>query len=321
MAILITGGTGFLGVSLARRLLERGEKVVLFARSSHLDRISDIKDEITLIQGDLKVWPEVMNAVRDNDIKDIFHFGAMLSTPSEQNPWAAYETNVRGTMHALEAARLFGVNRFIFSSSASVFGHGIGDTVTDDTLQRPGNLYGLHKLYVELLGRFYRRKFNLDFRSLRYAGVIGPGATNIMVNQFNSWMIENAALGKPYECYGTPDIQSPVTYFKDAIRAAEMLYYAPKEKIKTINYNVIGVSPGEKVSDLEKAIKKFIPEAIITYKPDPATMEFFASYPVRIIDDSRASEEWGWTRQYTSFEKIVEDFIYEVRNNPKLYGL
>ncbi len=100
-----------------------------------------------------------------------------------------------------------------------------------------------------------------------------------------------------------------------------MLYDAPKENIITVNYNVIGVSPAEKVSDLEKAIKKFIPEAVITYKPDQATMDFFASYPVRAIDDSCAAEEWGWTRQYTSFEKIVEDFIYEVRNNPHLYGL
>lgn len=321
MAILITGGTGFLGTSLARYLLDRGERVVLFSRSSHLDRISDIKDKITLVQGDLKVWPEVMNVVRDYKIEDIFHFGAMLSTPSEKNPWAAYETNVGGTMHALEAARLFGVNRFIFASSAAVFGHGIGDTVTDDTLQRPGNLYGMHKLYGELLGRFYRRKFDLDFRSLRYAGVIGPGATNIMVSQYNSWMIENAVLGKPYECFVTPDVQIPVTYFKDAIRATHMLYDAPRGKVKTVNYNVVGVSPAEKVSDLEKAIKKFIPEAVITYKPDRATMDFFSGKPVRAIDDSRASEEWGWTRQYTSFEKIVEDFIYEVKNNPHLYGL
>ena len=74
MAILITGGTGFLGTSLARRMLDRGERVVLFARSLHLDRISDIKDKITLVQGDLKVWPEVMNVVRDYNIEDIFHF-------------------------------------------------------------------------------------------------------------------------------------------------------------------------------------------------------------------------------------------------------
>ena len=283
MAILITGGTGFLGTSLARRMLEKGKEVILFARSLHLDRISDIRDKVTLVQGDLKVWPEVVNVVRDNKVEDIFHFGTMLSTPSEQNPWAAFETNVCGTMYTLEAARLFGVNRFIFASSVSVFGHGIGETVTDDTLQRPGNLYGMHKLYGELLGRFYRRKFNLDFRSLRYAGVIGPGATNIMVSQYNSWMIENAALGKPYECFVTPDVQISVTYFKDAIRATEMLYDAPKESIKTINYNVVGVSPAEKVADLEKAIKKFIPEAAITYNPDRATIDFFSGYPVNGI--------------------------------------
>jgi len=321
MPILITGGTGFLGSALARRLVQRGEEVVLFATTPRLERLADIKDKIKFVQGDLKVWNDVLNVVSNNNISGIFHMGAMLSTPSEQNPWASFQTNVAGTMYVLEAARLFGVGKVFFASTSATYALGISEAVTEETLQRPTSAYGISKLYGELLGRFYRRKFELDFRALRYFAVIGPGARTIMRSQYNSWMIESAALGKPYECFVTEDIQVPVTYFKDAIRAAEMLYYAPQEKIKKVCYNVVGVSPAQKVKDLEMAIKKFIPDARITYKPDPATMEMFRDYPVRKVDDSPAREEWGWQPLYTSFEKIVADFIQEVKTHPRWYGL
>ena len=65
MKILITGGTGFIGAGLARRLLARGEQVVLFDVTPRMERVADIKDKVKIIQGDLKVWPEVMNVVKD----------------------------------------------------------------------------------------------------------------------------------------------------------------------------------------------------------------------------------------------------------------
>lgn len=321
MSILITGGTGFLGTSLARQLVARGEEVVLFATTPRLERLADLKDKVKFVAGDLKIWNEVLNIVKDNNIEGIFHMGAMLSTPSEQNPWASFQTNVAGTMHVLEAARLFGVNKVFFASTSATYELGISETVTEETLQRPTSAYGTSKLYGELLGRFYRRKFGLDFRALRYFAVIGPGARTMMRTQYNSWMIENAALGRPYECFVSDDVRIPVTYFKDAIRATEMLYYAPRDSIKTVCYNVVGITPAQSVKDLVLAVKKFIPGAKITYKPDPATMEMLRNYPVRKVDISPARGEWGWQPQYNSFEKTVEDFVKEVKTHPAWYGL
>ena len=321
MSILITGGTGFIGIGLTHKLVERGEDVVLFDIVPQSERVADIKDKIKVIQGDLKVWPEVLNAVKNNSVEGIFHLGSMLSLPSEENPWASFQTNVAGTMHVLEAARLFGVKRMVFTSTAATYGLGTTEVITDDTLQRPITMYGAGKLYGELLGRFYHRKFGLDFRALRYCAVMGPGVKTIAVTQYNPWMVENAALGKPYECFVSEDTAIPVTYFKDAIRAIEMLYYAPKEKIKTMCYNISGVSPAQTAKALELAIKKIIPEAKITYKPDPVTMEFFRNQTIKVIDDSQAREEWGWEPLYTDFEKLVADFIQEVRTKTEFYGL
>ncbi len=321
MSILITGGTGFIGVGLARRLLEKGEDVVLFDIAIAHQRIADIKDKVKVIQGDLKVWNEVLNAVKDNKVHGIFHLGSMLSLPSEENPWAAFQTNVCGTFYVFEAARLFGVEKVVFASTAATYGSGTGEVIGDDTLQRPITMYGSCKLYGELLGRFYRRKFGLDFRSLRYCAVMGPGVKTIAVTQFYPWMVENAALGKPFECFAAEDAAVPVTYFKDAIRAIEMLYYAPKENIKTVVYNIAGVSPARTAKELEMSIRKFIPDAKITYKPDKVTMEFFRSQTMKAFDDTNARKEWGWKAEYTDFDKVVEDFIKEVKTRPKFYGL
>lgn len=321
MAQLITGGTGFIGAELARLLVERGESVVLFDSAPNHNRIEGIGDKAKVIQGDLGVWPEVFNVVTQNSVEGIHHLGSMLSVASENNPWASFQVNVLGTVHVLEAARLFGVKKLVFGSSAATYGLGTTGVITDETLQRPITMYGCGKLYCELLGQFYRRNFDLDFRSVRYPSVIGPGVRTPGVAQYNAWMIEEPALGKPYECYVTEDTKAPVMYFKDAAHCAYMCYEAPKERIRTVNYNVSGVTPARTAKDLEQVVRKFIPEAKISYKPDPKIMSFFQNLPMDVFDDSSAREEWGWEPLYPNLEEVVEDFIQEMRQNARRYGI
>ena len=325
MAILITGGTGAVGSALARKLVERGEKdIVLFDIAPNLNRVSDIKDKVKIVQGDLTVWPEVMNVVKDNKVEGIFHLGSMLSGACEAKPWQGYQTVVTGTMHVLEAARLLDVKRVVFSSTGATYSMGVPKVITEETLQRPISIYGAGKLFGEHLGRFYRRKFGLDFRCVRYFMVVVPGTKNLPpYAEHMCFMIENAALGKPYECRIREDQGIPLTYIKDNVRATEMLYYAPKEQIKTVCYNVIGVSPAKTAKELELVVKKFIPNAELTFRLDPELAQFFDAFygGMHAVDDSPAREEWGWEPQYTDFEKIVEDFIHEVKTSPKLYGL
>ena len=321
MAQLITGGTGFVGAELARLLVERGESVVLFDSAPNHNRIEGIENKAKVIQGDLRVWPELFNVIKQNNIEGIYHLGSMLSVPSETNPWASFQVNVLGTMHVLEAARLFAVEKLVFASSAATYGLGTTGVITDETLQRPITMYGCGKVYCELLGRFYRRNFDLDFRSVRYPSVIGPGVRTPGVAQYNAWMIEETALGKSYECYVTEDTKAPVIYFKDAAHCAYMCYEAPKERIKTVNYNVSGVTPARTAKELEQVVKRFIPEAKISYKPDPNVMSFFLNLPIDIFDDSKAREEWGWEPLYPNLEEVVKDFIQEMRQNARRYGV
>ena len=223
-------------------------------------------------------------------------------------------------MNVLEAARLFGVKWVVFTSSIMSYGLGIPtETITDETLQRPASVYGVTKLYGELIGRFYRKKFDLDFRCIRYPNIFGPSVRISKKLQYNAWMIQSAALGRPAECPVSEDTKLPVLYYEDAMRATQMLYDAPKEQIETVCYNVVGVFPSLTAKEVELVIKKFIPEAKFTYKPDPWVMDYYRS--INNIDDSRAREEWGWKPLYADFEKIVADFIKEVRSKPEYYSL
>ena len=318
MSILITGGTGWVGTGLAHRLVERGEDLILFDIAPQMERVADIKNNLKVVQGDQTVWPEVLNVVKENNVEGVFHLGTLHSSPL--HPWAVYEGNVAGIMHVLEAARLFGVKRVVFTSSMMTYGLGIPtETITDETLQRPASEYGVTKLYGELIGRFYRKTFDLDFRCMRYPNIFGPSVRISKKLQYIAWMIQSAALGRPAECPVSEDTKLPVLYYEDAMRATQMLYDAPKEQIKTVCYNVVGVFPSLTAREVELAIKKFIPEAKFTYKPDPWVMDYYRS--LNNFDDSRAREEWGWKPLYADFEEGVADFIKEVRSKPEYYSL
>ncbi len=290
----------------------------MFDIAPQIERVADIKNNLKVVQGDQKVWPEVLNVVKENNVEGVFHLGTLHSSPL--HPRAVCEGNFAGIMNVLEAARLFGVKRVVFTSSMMTYGLGIPtETITDETLQRPASEYGVTKLYGELIGRYYRKTFDLDFRCIRYPNIFGPSVRISKKLQYIAWMIQSAALGRPAECPVSEDTKLPVLYYEDAMRATQMLYDAPKEQIETVCYNVVGVFPSLTAREVERTIKKLVPEAQLTYKPDPFVMDYNRS--LNNFDDSRAREEWGWKPLYADFEKGVADFIKEVRSKPEYYSL
>ncbi|MFW6116881.1 MAG: NAD-dependent epimerase/dehydratase family protein [bacterium] len=321
MKVMVTGGTGFIGAELVRTLVDRGEDVVVFDVSPNLDRLGSAVRRVSMVQGNLAYWPEVMNAVRDNSIEGIYHLGSMLSVPSNLNPWASFHVNVVGTVNVLEAARLFGVARMAFTSTVATYGLDCPELATDEAVQRPTTMYGCGKLYCECLGRFYRSKFGLDFRSVRLPSVVGPGAKVKHVSQYNSWMIEYPLTGRPFECFVTEDTRAPAMYFKDAARAVDMLFQAPHNRIKSVNYNVAGVKPTRSAKEIEQVVLAYVPGAQVSYKPDPDVMDFHNSNRMKELDDARAQEEWGWHPQYPDFDSVVRDFASELQTHPEWYGL
>jgi len=320
VAVLITGGTGVIGAEVARLLLDQGEeRVVLFDRNPSTQRLGDAADRAEVIRGDLGIFSHVLDVVDQVRPTAIYHLGAMLSLLCEADPPAAIHANALGTFHVLEAARLFAVPQVLFASSIGTYRDDLGDGPLDDTtLQRPTLLYGAIKVFGELLGRFYQRKYGLDFRGLRYPVIVAPGVTTPGVLQYPSWVIEAAATGTPFTITVEPRTCPPLLYVKDAARAMIELAAAPMDQIRTINYLVTGMEPVPTAGEWAELVRDRVPTARIDFAPD-AELQALLDEMVRPIDDRNARAEWGWQPAY-GLEAMVDDFLLELRQHPQRYA-
>ncbi len=319
MSVLITGGSGLIGSTLARMLASDGEQVFVLDRAAAPARFSGIESNVTLIRGELGTFSHVLDAVKRARPAVIYHLGAMLSIPANDDPATAFSTNVQGTFHVLEAARLLEVERVRFTSTMATFGIDIeGPSIGDRTLQRPTTLYGTTKVFGELLGRFYATRYGLDFRAVRYPSVVGPGATVPHVSIYNAWAVENAVRGEPYTIFVEPAVRCAVLYFKDAARSLVALDAAPRETAKTRCYTLAGITPVPSAGELASAIKARYPSARLEFKPDPFAMDFHRSLQGLDYDESRARSELGWKPEF-SLDGMIADFGEELRAHPERY--
>jgi len=305
MAILITGGSGFIGSELSKDLLQKGHRVVLF------DMVLPDKErsQEIFVRGNISNWAEVINIVQQYHIEHIFHLAAMLSAQCEANPWAAVQVNGLGIYHLLEAARLFGVKKIIFTSSMGAYGLVPQGIVNDETIQRPQTMYGVTKVFGELLGLYYHQRFGNDFRGIRFPQLVGPGIKSEGYGQYIPKMIEAALKGIPFEAWVNPETSIPIMYIKDAIRCLLELFEADERQIKTRVYCVGQIVPSPTAGNLLEEIRKNVKDVSITFKPDSRAMEVLRSIP-RKLDDQNAQAEWNWSIHY-GLKEMVEDFIKE----------
>jgi nucleoside-diphosphate-sugar epimerase len=292
--ILIIGAGGQLGSELTEQLAAKfGKENVLPTDikepGSHTYRNFETLD--VLNQSALNAF------IRKNDFTQIYHLAAVLSATGEKNPAFAWRLNMDGLFHVLEAAVNFKISKVYWPSSIAVFGPSTPKRDTpQDTVMDPTTVYGISKLAGERWCAWYHNKYGLDVRSLRYPGLIGykshpgGGTTDYAVDIFFK-----ALADKRYECFLKQDTYLPMMYMEDAIKATIDLMDAPAEKIKIrSSYNIAGMSFTPEQIALE--IKNIIPEFEITYKPDFRQM-IAESWPGS-IDDSKASEDWGWKPKF-----------------------
>ena len=319
MSILITGGTGFIGAQVVQLLLEKNEQgIVVFDINPSTKLLEGVADQIEIVRGDLGNFSHVLNVVKTVRPKAIYHLGGMLSVPSDADHAASFRANAMGTFHILEAAKLFDVPQVFFSSTLATYGLDIQTPEIDDyTLQRPQLFYGCTKVFCEHMGLFYKRKYGLDFRGIRYPSIVGPGVKTPGVVQYTSWAIEESVKGSPYTIYVQPETRCPVMYFKDAAIAMIKVAEAPAENIKMVNYIIAGAKPIASAQELADIIRDRIPSAQIDFEPDLELQKVLDKLLLP-IDDRVAREEWGWESQYDQ-ERIVDDFIMEMKNHPERY--
>ena len=312
---LITGGLGYVGSNLARRLLENGEEVVIFDVLPSAKSIESIKGDVQIIQGQLGNLAEVLNAVQANNIDCIYHLGAMISMPAEANPWNAYSTNANGTYHILEAARLFNVESVIFPSGIANYGREAPEVITDDTFQsNPSQMYAVTKIFGERLGEYYHHRFGVNFRCVRLPAICGPGRREGLA-AYASLMVHEAARGRPCQLPIDENTQMPFIYIKDVVRCLTSLENTDAGNLSRRVYNIDGFSvPAKEMAD---TVRRYIPDARIEFLADRNVVKLANDLP-KNMDATRAREDWGWKPEY-DWDRTVQDFIAEVKAHPDFY--
>ena len=304
--ILVTGSTGQIGSELTVELRKKhgGDSVLAVG---HKRRPSEeLLGSGPFEYVDIGVEENVERAVDQYDINTVYHMAAMLSATGEENPQAAWATNMGSLYNILEVARKKSL-RIFWPSSIAVFGPTAPRINTpQETVLIPGTMYGVTKVSGELLCNYYFLKYGVDVRSLRYPGIIssevlpGGGTTDYAVAIFYE-----AIRRKHYVCFVREDTVLPMMYMPDCLKATMDLMKADPSRVKRHDgYNVAGMSFS--ASELAAEIKKYVHGFTCEYKPD-SRQKIADSWPMS-IDDSIARNDWGWKPTY-DLAMMTKDMI------------
>jgi len=306
MKILLTGAAGQIGTDLLPLLVSQGHEVAAYDLAP---RPASCPPEVEWMRGDVALAPEMLEAVKRVRPQRLFHLAAILSASGEAVPQRAWRVNMEGTHNALEAARLFDVEQFFYTSTIAVFGPGLQSPVGDDVSLRPTTMYGLTKVAGELLGAYYQRTYGLDFRGVRFPGLINAGIPGGGTSDYALFMYVDGMRHGAYEAFVSPESCIPFMYMPDALRAMIELSEAPREKLKRSIYNIAAMSPT--AQEFADAVRARLPEVELTFRSDPARQAILDSWPIS-LDDGNARRDWGWKPQF-DLDAMSDDLIPKVR--------
>jgi nucleoside-diphosphate-sugar epimerase len=336
MHIVITGGAGFLGVRLARELLQlgtlslAGAPVQEIRRITLVDRASAPADlladaRVQRVVGDLNALLEPQSASTaavpgDTDL--VYHLAAAVSGECEADFDLGMRSNLDATRALLQACRALNTRpTVVFASSLAVFGNSpeqpLPEVIEDNTLPTPQNSYGIQKFMGEQLVADYGRKGFIRARNLRLMTVsVRPGKPNGAASSFLSGMIREPLAGIRGACPVAPEtavaLASPARTIEGLICAAQTsdAAWGPRT---AMNLPAITTTAGEIAAALEQVAGKAVRD-LIDWTPDPAIAGIVTNWPSHI--DAARARALGLLPD-TDFVSIVRDYV---RENPQAVG-
>jgi nucleoside-diphosphate-sugar epimerase len=310
--ILVTGAFGQIGSELVPELQKKfGKENVIAMGHATIDKDFDG----ILEKADARDADALKKIIKKYDIGSIYHLVSLLSVKGEIDPSVTWEINMGSLKNVLDLAVENKIQVF-WPSSIAAFGPSTPrDNTPQNTVLEPTTIYGVTKYAGEGLCRYYNIKYGLDVRSVRYPGVIswktppGGGTTDYAVAIF----YEGLKTGK-YECFVSQDTILPMMYIDDAIKGTIDLMQADSEDISERgSYNLAAVS--FEAQDLEQELKKYIPNLVVTYRPDKR-QKIADSWP-NSIDDSLARKDWGWNHVY-DLPRMTKDMVENLKREFKI---
>ncbi|CAG7645077.1 UDP-glucose 4-epimerase [Paenibacillus solanacearum] len=312
MAILVTGGAGYIGSHTVAELLAKGEQVVVVdnLQQGHRDALLGGK----LYAGDLRDADFLDTVFRENEIDAVIHFAAnSLVGESMQNPGKYYHNNVYGTLCLLEKMNAYGVKKIVFSSTAATYGEPENVPIQETDRTLPTNAYGETKLAMEKMMRWFDTAHGIKYVSLRYfnaagaheSGRIGEDhspETHLVPLVLQVALEQRAHISVFGDDYATAD----GTCIRDYIHVTDLAdaHILAVEKLRAGGESAIynlGSGTGFSVKQVIEIARA------VTGHPIPAVIEARrAGDPATLIASSeRARVELGWRPKRDSMEQII----------------
>lgn len=318
---LITGGAGFIGFHLSRRLLEQGAAVIGFDNlndyydvSLKEDRLKILREfpNYTFVKGDLADKAAVYAVFEEHRPQITVNLGAQAGVRySIDNPDAYVASNLVGFFHILEACRRFGTEHLVFASSSSVYGG--NDKVpfsTADQVDEPVSLYAATKKSNELMAHAYSKLYGFPVTGLRFFTVYGPmGRPDMAYFKFAKKIMN----GEPIQIYNNGDMMRDFTYIDDIVEGVcHILCNPPAVNEKGAAYKIYNIGNHEPVKLMDfittlerclgrEAIKEYYPmqpgDVYQTYADVTELMENFGFRPDTSIEQGLTAFV-NWFREY-----------------------
>lgn len=311
MRIMITGGQGFLGQRLARRLLSQSQfQVDELILVDVIKPVAPVEDpRVRCIEKDL-TCPDGLDDIVSPQLDAVFHLAAIVSSHAEQDPDLGYAVNFLATRHLLEVCRKNNPKiRFIFSSSLAVFGGELPKVIEEGTAVTPQSTYGTQKAMCELLINDYTRKGFVDGIVVRLPTIcIRPGKPNKAASSFVSSIMREPLNGENAVCPVSDTLRlwlsSPNTVIDNFIHALN-LPSLPLRSWHIINLPGFTVSVKQMLNDLAQIKGEEILH-YVKFEFDENINNIVASWPAE-IDNTRALA-LGFTAD-KKFEDVIQQFI------------
>jgi UDP-glucose 4-epimerase len=312
MKVLVCGGAGYIGSNMTAMLSAAGFEPVVFDNliTGHRSAVGPAE----FVQGDLADYELLVKTLKKHKVETVMHFAAFIEVgESVKVPLKYYHNNVYCTQILLSAMEAVGLDKFVFSSTAAVYGIPKQVPLTEDSPKQPINPYGETKLAAERMCHYQSQAGKLRYATLRYFNASGAGANGSLGEDHRpeSHLIPRiirAAMAKSSEVqiYGTDYPTPDGTCIRDYIHIedlcrAHLLALEKLDQSSELIYN-LGNGQGYSVKEVIETVKKVSGKDFKVVE----TGRRLGDPPVLTSDATKAKTELGWKTEFPELEKIIE---------------
>ena len=324
--ILITGGAGYIGSHVVKELLRQGHNPIVFDNLQTGHRKAT--DRALFIEGNLSDQKKLSDTFQANSIDAVMHFaGDCLVGESVQDPVKYFNNNVKNGIKLIEIMEQLNLRKFVFSSSAAVYGEPKEVPISEKHPCAPTNPYGETKWIFEKILQAFSDAGKLDFISLRYFNAAGAdpegglGEDHSPETHLIPLVIKAAMSGGSVPVYGT-DYDTPdgtclrdYIHVSDLARAHILALQKLEREEKSAIYN-LGNGNGYSVREVIETVKKVTGRNVVSVDSPRRPGD-----PARLVASSKKiRKELGWTPRYPDLETIIQTAWEWHRKHPKGYN-